>query len=131
MKTNYSRPYKNRLVRRTVPYHHKKAVFNVHLSKDLRSKYGVRTLPVRKDDNVSILRGKFAGLNKRVTRVSFKKGKIQMEGIKTTKTDGTELFHYIDPSNCVITSFGKLDDGRKVIIDRRTATSKGAESEEK
>ena len=119
MKTKYSRPYKNRLSRRTAPYHHKKAVFNVHLSKDLRSKHGVRALPVRKDDTVSILRGKFAGLSKRVTHVSFKKAKLQCEGIKTTKTDGTEIFHYVDPSNCLITSFGKLDEGRRAIIQRK------------
>ena len=79
---------------------------------------------------VSILRGKFAGLNKRVTNVSFKKGKIQMEGIKTTKTDGTELFHYIDPSNCVITSLGKLDEGRRAILTRREATAKDVDLEE-
>lgn len=130
MKTNYTRPYKNRLVRRTVPYHHKKAIFNCHLSKDLRNKYKVRTLPVRKDDQVSILRGKFAGLNKRVTTISFKKGKIQLEGVKTTKTDGTEIFHYIDPSNCIITSLGKLDEGRKKILTRREATAKDTSLEE-
>lgn len=119
MKTNYSRPYQNRLARRTAPYNKKKAVFHVHLSKDLKSKYGVRHLPVRKDDTVIILRGKYAGIQKRVTTVNFKKGRIKIEGVKTTKTDGTEIFHFIEPSNCVLVSLGKLDAGRKSIIDRR------------
>ena len=119
MKTNYSRPYQNRLAKRTAPYHKKKVVFNVHLTKDLKSKHGIRHLPVRKDDTVIILRGKYAGIQKRVTNVSFKKGRIQIEGVKTTKTDGTEIFHYIEPSNCMITALGKLDAGRKAIIDRK------------
>lgn len=121
MKTKYSRPARNRKAKREAPYHHRKAVFNVHLSKDLRSKHGIRALPIRKDDTALITRGKFAGLSKRVTHINFKKSKIQMEGIKTTKTDGTEIFHFIDPSNCILTSFGKLDEGRRKIIERRHA----------
>jgi ribosomal protein uL24 len=124
MKTNYSRPYKNRLTKRTVPYHQKKVVFNVHLTKDLKAKHGIRHLPVRKDDTVIILRGKFAGITKRVTNVSFKKGRIQIEGVKTTKTDGTEIFHYIEPSNCMITQLGKIDEGRRAIIDRKVNARK-------
>ena len=120
MKTNYSRPYSNRLARRTAPYHKKKSFFHVHLSKDLKSKYGVRHLPVRKDDTVIILRGKYAGIQKRVTTLSFKHGKIKIEGVKTTKTDGTEIFHFIEPSNCVLVSLGKLDGTRKALIDRKT-----------
>ena len=130
MKIHYSRPSRNRVYKRDLPYHHRKAVFNVHLSKDLRSKYGIRALPIRKDDTALILRGKFAGLQKRVTNVSFKKSKIQLEGIKTTKTDGTELFHYVDPSNCLLTSIGKLDSGRKAIIDRRVGSETESTSED-
>jgi len=130
MKTNYTRPSRNRRAKRESPYHHRKAVFNVHLSKDLRTKHGIRALPVRKDDTVSILRGKFAGLSKRVTNVSYKKSKIQCEGIKTTKTDGTEIFHYVDPSNCILTSLGKLDEGRRAIIQRRADSKKAVTAEE-
>ena len=122
MKTKLSRPASNRKVKREAPYHQAKKYFNVHLSTDLREKHGTRSLPVRKDDTVLILRGKFAGLQKRVTTVNFKKRKVKIEGIKTTKTDGTEIFHYIEPSNCILTSLGKIDDGRKKLIDRRSKT---------
>lgn len=130
MKSKLSRPSRNRAFKRNTPYHHRKAVFNVHLSKDLRAKYGVRALPIRKDDTALILRGKFAGLQKRVTNVSFKKSKIQLEGIKTTKTDGTELFHYVDPSNCLLTGLSKLDSGRKAIIDRRVGSDEATSEDE-
>lgn len=119
MKTKLSRPYTNRKARREAPYNKKKVVFNVHLSKDLEAKYKIRNLPVRKDDTVTILRGKYKGLTKRVTHISFKKGKIQCEGIKTTKTDGTEIFHFIEPSNCILNSLGKIDNKRKAVIERR------------
>jgi len=131
MKTNYSRPSINRKAQRDAPYHKKKVVFNVHLSRELRAKNeGIRSLPVRTDDVVLILRGKYAGLQKRVTQVSFKKGKIQVEGVKTTKTDGTEIFHYIYPSNCLLMSFGKMDDSRKAIIDRKISAKKENKSGE-
>lgn len=131
MKTKFSRPYQNRLARRTAPYHQRKAVFNVHLSKELRSKYkGVRNLPVRKDDTVIILRGKYAGIQKRVTDVNFKHGKIKIETVKTTKTDGTEIFHFIEPSNCVLVSLGKIDSGRKALIERRTGSKTESDDEE-
>jgi ribosomal protein uL24 len=122
MKTNYTRPYLNRLAMRNAPYHKKKVVFNVHLSPELKANHGIRSLPVRKDDTVSVKRGKYAGIQKRVTEVSFKKGKIKVEGVKTTKTDGTEIFHFIHPSNCILMSLGKLDEGRKNIISRKTGS---------
>ena len=37
------------------------------LSKDLRKKHGVRSMPVRKDDEVSIVKGSFKGNKGKVT----------------------------------------------------------------
>ena len=128
MKTKYVRPAQNRKVKREAAYHQRKNDFNVHLSTDLREKYNTRSLPVRRDDTVLILRGKFTGIQKRVTRISYKKRKIQIEGVKMTKTDSTEIFFWLDPSNVLITSLGKIDDGRKKLIDRRTAKSEDNKS---
>ena len=129
MKTKISRPAQNRRIKRNIPYHQRKKDLNVHLSKELREKYGFRSLPVRKDDTVFILRGKFRGLEKRVSRVSLKKRKIQIEGVKMTKTDGTEIFFWLEPSNCLITNFGKIDDGRKKIMDRKGSKQEKTEEE--
>ena len=124
MKTKYSRPAQNRRARREAPYHQRKNDFNVHLSSDLREKYGCRSLPVRKDDTVRIMRGKFAGLQKRIAHVSLKKRKIQIEGVKMTKTDGTEIFFWLEPSTVLLTNLGKIDDGRKRLIDRKGSKTK-------
>ena len=128
MKTKYVRPAQNRKVKREAAYHQRKNDFNVHLSTDLREKYNTRSLPVRRDDTVLILRGKFTGIQKRVTRISYKKRKIQIEGVKMTKTDSTEIFFWLDPSNVLITSLGKIDEGRKKLIDRRSAKSEDKKS---
>ena len=130
MKTNLSRPYTNRRARRTATYDKRKSVFNVHLSRDLESKFNIRNVPGGKDDTVTILRGKFRGLTKRVTHISLKKGKIQCEGIKTTKTDGTEIFHFIEPSNCVLNSLGRIDQKRKAIIERKGSVADVTEEDD-
>jgi len=47
---------------------------SAHLSKDLRKKYNVRALPVRKDDEVTVVRG----MNKIIRKGTHKgtKGKV-------------------------------------------------------
>lgn len=39
------------------------------LSKELRGEHGVRSIPVRKDDEVLIVRGKYKGREGKVTQV--------------------------------------------------------------
>jgi len=39
------------------------------LSKELRAQYGARSIPVRKDDEVLIVRGKYKGREGKVTQV--------------------------------------------------------------
>ena len=120
MKLKYSRPRKNREVFRNLPYHQRKRLLNVHLSKELREEIHTRSLPVRKGDTVLVVKGKHSGWQKKVIKVSMKKMKIQIEGIKTTKTDSTEIFHWIEPSNCVITNIERNDD-RKKMFERFSA----------
>ena len=120
MKLKYSRPRKNREAFRNLAYHQRKRLLNVHLSKELREELHTRSLPVRKGDTVLVVKGKHSGWQKKVIKISLKKIKVQIEGIKTTKTDSTEIFHWIAPSNCVITGLGERDD-RKKIFERFTA----------
>ncbi|MHA2363373.1 MAG: 50S ribosomal protein L24 [Candidatus Hodarchaeales archaeon] len=123
MKLKYTRPSSNRRKYKQVPYHMRKKHFSVHLSRELRVKYGTRSLPVRKGDTVLITKGKYAGFQKKISQVSLKKRKVQIEGIKSTKTDGTEIFHYLEPSNLVLLSLGRIDDKRKKLIERKSSDS--------
>ncbi|MFW9930106.1 MAG: 50S ribosomal protein L24 [Candidatus Thorarchaeota archaeon] len=112
-----SRPRKNRELIKNFAKHQEKKLVNAHLSKELRSELGTRSLPVRTGDTVLVTKGKHAGWQKKVVKVNLKKKKVQIEGLKTTKTDSTEIFHYIHPANLVITSLGERGD-RKKIFDR-------------
>jgi large subunit ribosomal protein L26e len=48
---------KQRKAHFAAPSHIKYRLMSAHLSKDLRKKYNVRALPVRKDDEVAVVRG--------------------------------------------------------------------------
>ena len=88
---------------------------------DLREKYpGLKRLPVRREDTVEVIKGQFIGIKKRVTKVRLDKMMIEIENVRSQKTDGTEIFHPISPSNCKIVALGKIDGGRRKIIERRT-----------
>jgi large subunit ribosomal protein L26e len=48
----------------------KRKIMSSPLSKDLRSKHTARSMPIRKDDEVLIVRGKYKGREGKVTQVS-------------------------------------------------------------
>ena len=59
-----------------------------HLSKELKTKYDVRCIPVRKGDSVKIMRGNFKGREGKVLTVYRKKWCIHVEKITREKTNG-------------------------------------------
>ena len=96
----------------------------------------VRSMPVRKDDEVRVVRGKFGKdkLEGKVTRVYRKKYVIHVERATHDKNNGSAISVGIDPSNCIITKL-KLDKSRKAILDRKnrnktTGKGKGGFSED-
>ena len=48
---------KNRKAHFTAPSHIRRKLMSAMLSKDLKSKHGVRSMPIRKDDEVIVARG--------------------------------------------------------------------------
>lgn len=88
-------------------------------------------MPVRKDDEVKIVRGKFGKkdgkfgfLEGKVTRVYRKKYVIHVERATHDKNNGSAVPVGIDPSNCVITKL-KIDKSRKAILDRKNRNKCG------
>lgn len=49
---------KQRKAHFTAPSHIRRIIMSSHLSKELRNKYRVRAVPIRKDDEVTVVRGK-------------------------------------------------------------------------
>jgi hypothetical protein len=49
------------------PSHVRRILMSAPLSKELRAKYNVRSIPVRKDDEIRVMRGSFKGKEGKVT----------------------------------------------------------------
>merc|ERR1711998_324894 len=99
----------------------RRKVMSASLSKDLRTKHGVRSLPIRKDDEVQIVRGKFAKeAVAKVTSVYRRRYCIYVERIVKEKTNGAQVPVPIHPSNVQITKL-KLDKDRKSLLERKKA----------
>merc|ERR1719498_2200449 len=92
------------------------------LSEDLRQKYGVRSMPIRKDDEVQVVRGKFAQRDGKVTQCFRKKFVIHVERCTTDKVNGAQVPVGIHPSKVVITKL-KLNKDRKAILERKRRTT--------
>lgn len=79
-------------------------------------------MPIRKEDEVKIVRGKFKGREGKVSSVYRRKFVIYVERATKDKASGTPAPVGIDPSNVVITKL-KIDKDRKLIIDRKAAAN--------
>jgi large subunit ribosomal protein L26e len=98
----------------------KRRFMSAMVSKDLRKEHGIRSLPIRKDDEVTIVRGDFKGREGRVTTVYRLKNVIHVERVQVEKANGAPVPVGIHPSNCVITKI-KEDRDRKAVIARKKA----------
>lgn len=112
------KPRKQRKFLYTAPLHIRRKFMAAHLSKELRDKYKRRSLPVRKGDEVKIMRGEFAGKTGKVSRVDLRKYKVYVEGITRKRTVGTTVQVPIHPSNLLLINLN-LDDKRRVKILQR------------
>lgn len=87
--------------RSTQPRRQRKALFEAHtaerrrrmsvpLSRELRTRYGRRQLPVRKGDTVRILSGSFEGREERVAKVNRRRYAVTLDNV-TGKTGDQKL----------------------------------------
>ncbi|KAI1210474.1 putative 60S ribosomal protein L26-1 [Annulohypoxylon truncatum] len=106
----------------------RRVIMSAPLSKELREKYNVRSIPVRKDDEVTIVRGTNKGREGKVTSVYRLKYVIHVERVTREKASGQSVPIGIHPSKVVITKL-KLDKDRENILERikvgRELRSKG------
>jgi large subunit ribosomal protein L24 len=111
---------KQRKYRANAPLHTQQKFVGVHLSKELRTKYGVRSVPLRKGDTVKVCRGQYKGKTGKVEEISLKKNKIFLEGINIVKKEGSKSRIPLNPTNLMITSLVLEDKKRKAKIERNT-----------
>merc|ERR1719473_1216801 len=96
----------------------RRKIMSVALSKDLQAKYNVRSMPIRKDDEISVVRGSYKNREGKVTCVYRKKFVIHVERITREKANGATVQVGLNASKVVITKL-KLDKDRKAILERK------------
>ncbi|OCK86416.1 ribosomal protein L24 [Lepidopterella palustris CBS 459.81] len=97
------------------------------LSKELREKHNVRSIPIRKDDEVLIVRGSNKGREGRITSVYRLKYIVHIERVTRDKSSGQSVPIGVHPSKVVITKL-KVDKDRENILER---ISQGREAAKK
>lgn len=75
----------------------------------------IRSLPIRKDDEVVVVRGSSVGSEGRVVQVYRKKWVVHLERLQREKVNGATVAIPIHPSNVVITKI-KMDKDRYVLL---------------
>ena len=109
---------KQRKYRHNAPLHVRHNFFSAHLSKDLRKQYERRSFPVRKGDEIEVMRGKFKGFKGSVERIDMKEVKLYVDGIKIKRTDGREVSVALEPSNLKIIRLNLSDKKRQKAIQK-------------
>jgi len=97
-----------------------------NLSKELRKRLGKRSLSLRKEDKIKIMRGKNKGKETKVMSVDRKTGRVILEKITHKKADGTESAIPFNASNLQIIEIEEKDERRI-----KKALKKEAKTEEK
>ena len=113
-------PRKQRKFRANAPLHIRHKFLSSNLSKSLKEKYGKRNLPLRKGDEVLIMRGAFKKKKAKVSSVDHKKIRIVLEGIQRAKKDGTKVNVYFDPSVLQIVSLNLEDSKRSASLKQKS-----------
>jgi len=119
MEKKWSKSWKNSLQTRkqrkylhNAPLHIKHKLVASSLSSELKEKHGVRSIPVKKGDTVTIMAGQFKGKSGKVTKVSLARTFAHVEGAAVKKANGSDSLYPVHPSNLMITKLD-LDDKKR------------------
>ncbi|KAH7114426.1 translation protein SH3-like domain-containing protein [Dendryphion nanum] len=95
----------------------RRVIMSAPLSKELREKYNVRSIPVRKDDEITIVRGTHKGREGKITSVYRLKYALHINGVVREKSNGQSVPIPVAASKVVVTKL-KLDKDRENILER-------------
>merc|ERR1711998_254729 len=122
---------KSRKAHFSAPSSVRRKMMSSPLSKELRTKYDCRSIPVRKGDTVQIkcgsTEGGVKGKTGKVLTVYRRRWCIHVEKVVRDKKNGQQVQIPVDPSNCEITQL-KLDKSRKALLARKNRSSKDAQN---
>jgi len=119
VKRGVTKPGKNRKRRFNAPNHVRRKFLSAPLSPSLKIEYGARSMPVRRDDTVTITKGDRKLTEGKVLRVDSERSKLYIEGVTRDRMDGSMVQIPIRPENVMITRLELGDDKRRAILARR------------
>ena len=119
VKGGVKKPSSNRKRRFNAPYHIRGRFMSAPLSPSLKAQHGARSMPIRRDDTVTITKGDRKLTEGRVLRVDRKNSRLYIEGVTRERMDGSMVQLPIRPENVMITRLALDDNRRKEIIERR------------
>ncbi len=105
----------------------RRKLMSANLSKELQARHGVRSMPIRKDDEVLVTRGMYKSRDGKVISVYRKKFVVHVERITREKANGASVPVGIPASSLVITKL-KMDKDRKALLERKSKNNKGGSS---
>ena len=115
-----SNPSKARKAFYNAPAHKRAILMSARLSKELREKYNVIALPIHKDDEVKVFRGKNKVAGK-VTAVRRGQYVINIDKLTRTKANGQTVPIPVHPSNVYITKLFLNKDREELLAKKGEA----------
>lgn len=115
---------KQHLYRILAPSHLRRKLISANLNKEFRKKYQRRSLPLRKNDVVRIMRGQFKNVKGKVIEIDSKNLKVFVEGVLKKKNDGSKVPIALEPSNLQIIELAAEDKKRIKALERKSIIKK-------
>lgn len=110
------------------PAHRLRKLLSAPLSDELRKAQGRRSFPVRKGDTVKIVRGDFAGIEGKITKIETRNQRLFVEGVSREKVAGTSTNVSVHASKVLLTKLN-LDDKWRAETLKVTQTRRAEEKE--
>ena len=101
------------------------------ISKDLRKKYGIRSIRTIVGDSVRVTRGEYNGVEGKVSSISTTRNTVAIEGLKEEKIKGEKYDIQIHASNILVTGLNSEDKRRMTRIGGMHDSESGAGQAEK
>ena len=126
-RTLSTKPSKQRAALYNTHANRRRRILSASLSTELKTDHGRNSYPVRKGDTVKILRGDFAGIEGKITKIDTKRQRLFVEGVSREKVAGTQSNVSVHSSKVMITKLNLDDKWRADSIKAAAATTNSQE----
>ena len=112
-------PRKQRKYLANAPRATQRKFLSSHLSKELRKKYGKRSMSLRKNDVVKVMVGEYKNKEGKISGINMKNLKVAIEGLQITKRDGSKVNVWICPSKLLVKELVMEDKKRLAAMQKK------------